>query len=158
MPVALCRSIRTASVFIPRSISQAQCGSSACPHTFMRSRTSSTNGSEPATAPAITSVWPLRYLVTLWMTTSAPCSSGRKLMGEANVESTSSGTPRSLVSRLSQSRSSSRMMGLVGVSTKMARVFLRQRERQSRRLSGLTNETSIPSRFRSSVNSRRVPP
>ena len=66
--------------------------------------------------------------------------------------------PFSRVRMLSHSTSSTRITGLVGVSTKMARVFLRSLARQSRRLSGLTNETSMPSRAKSSVKSRRVPP
>ena len=72
------------------------CGSSAWPHTCISRRTSSMTDSVPATAPAITSLWPLRYLVALWITTSAPCSSGRKLIGEAKVESTISASPSAL--------------------------------------------------------------
>ena len=47
------------------AISHAECGSSDCPHSCIRRRTSSITASVPATAPAITSVWPFRYLVAL---------------------------------------------------------------------------------------------
>ena len=40
------------------------------------------------TAPRRTSSWPPRYFVALWSTKSAPCSSGRRWIGVAAVEST----------------------------------------------------------------------
>ena len=63
--VALCRCTRTAKVFMPRSMSHAAIGSRACPHTCISFRTSSITASDPATAPAITSECPFRYLVAL---------------------------------------------------------------------------------------------
>ena len=74
-----------------------------------------------------TSLWPFRYLVALVMTTSAPCSSGRKLIGLAKVESTRSARPCSFGHLGDGARSSTRISGLVGDSTKMARVSLRER-------------------------------
>ena len=139
-------------------MSQAACGSRAWPHSFIRSRTSSTTVVAPATAPAMTSEWPFRYFVALWITTSAPSSRGRKFIGVAKVESTSSAIPSDSASTASHSTSSSRISGLVGVSTKMARVFFRSLLRHSRRRSGFTNDTSMPNRLNSSRNSRRVPP
>ena len=50
------------------------------------------------------------------------------------------------------------MTGLVGVSTKIARVVFRTERRQSRGWDGSTKVTSIPSRVSSSPKSRRVPP
>ncbi len=136
-PLALCRSIRTARVRRPRSTSQAVWGSIACPQTRSRRLTSSITEAEPATAPATRSLWPLRYLVALVMTTSAPCSSGRKLIGLAKVASTRRASPNSRATCASGARSSTRMTGLVGVSTKMARVVFRTERRQSRGCGGI---------------------
>ena len=44
--------------------------------------------SAAATVPPVTSPWPPMYLVALWTTRSAPCSTGRSRYGEANVLST----------------------------------------------------------------------
>jgi hypothetical protein len=93
-PFALWRSMRTASVLTPRSSSQTACGSRTGPKLFSSSFTSATVGPLPSTTPAVRSEWPPRYFVALWNTRSAPCSSGRKLTGVANVASTMSGTCR----------------------------------------------------------------
>ena len=143
---------------MPRSMSQAAWGSMACPHTCISRRTSSITDSEPATAPAMTSVCPLRYLVALWITMSAPCSSGRKLIGDANVESTRRASPSAFASVAIGSRSTTRISGLVGVSTNIARVFLRNASFQARERSGSTKVTSMPKRPNSSVNRRWTPP
>ena len=100
--------------------------------------TSSTREDDPATAPATTSLCPFRYLVALLIATSAPCSSGRKLIGLAKVASTSRARPNSLAIWATGTISTSRMSGLVGVSTKMARVAFRTERRQSRGWSGRT--------------------
>jgi hypothetical protein len=97
-------------------------------------------------------------LVALVITTSAPCSSGRKLIGLAKVASTSSASPNSFATCASGARSRMRITGLVGVSTKMARVVLRTDLRHRRGCPGSTKVTSIPSRTSSSPKSRRVPP
>ncbi len=109
-------------------------------------------------APAITSVWPFKYFVALWITTSAPCSSRRKLTGEAKVESTSRASPSALHSVPMESMSRTRITGLVGVSTNTARVFFLSARFQDRDSRGLTKETSIPRRPNSWVNSRYTPP
>src|SRR6266545_635707 len=106
----------------------------------------------------MTSVWPFRYFVAEWMTRSAPCSSGRKFTGEANVESTSSASPSSLQMPATGSRSMTRINGLVGVSRNTARVVLRIAFFQVRDCVGFTNETSMPSFPNSSRNSRCTPP
>ena len=123
---------------MPRSTSQAACGSIAWPQSRISRLTSSTNDVEPATAPAMTSLWPFRYLVALVMAMSAPCSSGRKLIGLAKVASTSSARPNSRATCATGARSTTRMSGLVGVSTKMARVAFRTDFRHSRGWSGRT--------------------
>ena len=48
----------------------------------------------PASAPAVTSLWPFRYLVTLCMTRSTPSAIGCWLIGLANVLSMIEMTPR----------------------------------------------------------------
>ncbi len=116
------------------------------------------NDADPATAPAMTSLWPFRYFVALVMTTSAPCSMGRRLIGLAKVASTSRARPNSLVTCAIGARSMMRRVGLVGVSMKMARVDFRTDFRQSRCWVGSTYDTSMPNRPSSSSKSRRVPP
>ena len=120
--------------------------------------TSSTTDWVPATAPAVTSECPLRDLVALVMTTSAPCSRGRKLIGDAKVLSTSSANPYSLAIEATGTGSTTRITGLVGDSKKMARVVFRMARRQARGWVGSTYVTAIPNRSSSSSNNRRVPP
>jgi hypothetical protein len=71
------------------------------------------------------------------------------LTGVAKVASTSSANPSLRASVATGRRSITRTSGLVGVSTKIARVVLRIDLRQSRTLSGRTYDTSIPSRANS---------
>ena len=123
---------------MPRSTSHAACGSIDWPQSRISRVTSSMNDADPATAPAITSLCPFRYLVALVMTTSAPCSIGRRLIGLAKVASTRRASPNSLVTCAIGPRSSTRSVGLVGVSTKIARVVLRTDFRQSRGWVGST--------------------
>ena len=92
------------------------------------------------------------------MTTSAPCSTGLRFTGLANVESTTSATPASLVIDATGRRSSTRQLGLTGVAMKPARVCLRSAVFQARVSTGSTSETSIPRDANSSVRSVRVPP
>ena len=112
----------------------------------------------PATAPAMTSLCPFRYFVALVITTSAPCSSGRKLIGLAKVASTRSARPCSRAAWATADTSSTRITGFVGVSMKIARVVRRTEPRQFLGWSGSTYVTSIPSRPSSSSKSLRVPP
>jgi hypothetical protein len=115
-------------------------------------------GSVPATTPHIASWCPFRYLVPEWMTTSAPCSSGRKFTGLANVESTTRARPISFVRYEMGRMSSTRDVGLIGDSMKTARVSLRSRLRHPRGSNGSTSVTSMPLAVNSSVRSRCVPP
>jgi hypothetical protein len=96
--------------------------------------------------------------VALWITTSAPCSSGRKFTALANVESTTSATPASRVSALSGRRSSTRVVGFTGLSTNSARVLGRRRRRQPRVCAGSTNVVSMPSCASSRANRACEPP
>jgi hypothetical protein len=77
-------------------------------------------------------------LVALVIATSAPCSNGRKFIGLAKVASTSRASPNSFATWATGIMSTSRRSGLVGVSTKMARVAFRTERRQSRGWSGRT--------------------
>ncbi len=85
----------------------------------MRSASSS---SRVATKPPTTSLWPPRYLVEEWMTTSAPSANGFCSTGVANVLSTTTIAPRSWASSLIASMSTMRSHGLLGVSTQTIRV------------------------------------
>ena len=51
-------------------------------------RRSASSGRFVTTTPSSTSSWPPRYFVALWSTKSAPCSIGRRWIGVAAVEST----------------------------------------------------------------------
>lgn len=52
---------------------------------WRRWRTRCTCSPEPTTTPATMSLWPFKYLVALWTTTSKPISRGRKFTGLAKV-------------------------------------------------------------------------
>ena len=72
-----CRSMRTARVLIPRSVSQASNGPATAPVAFCKKASRSpSSGSATTTAPPTTSEWPPRYLVVEWTTASAPSASG----------------------------------------------------------------------------------
>ncbi len=77
---------------MPRINSQASNGPSALPSWPRILRMRAHSGPSPcaASAPAMTSEWPLRYLVAECMTMSAPSDSGLVKIGVATVESTQS--------------------------------------------------------------------
>ncbi len=75
-----------------------------------------------STAPPSTSLWPPRNFVELWMTRSAPSSSGRCSTGLAKVLSTATIAPAPCTSSLTASRSTMRSSGLVGDSSHTNRV------------------------------------
>jgi hypothetical protein len=70
-----------------------------------------------ASAPAITSEWPLRYLVAECITISAPSFSGCANTGVATVESTASIAPASCAMAATAAMSVIDHSGLDGVST-----------------------------------------
>ncbi len=70
----------------------------------------------PASAPATMSLWPLRYFVAECITRSTPRSSGRWLIGLANVLSNTDTTPRSRHADAIRRMSRQRSVGLVGDS------------------------------------------
>ncbi len=72
--------------------------------------------------PPITSEWPLMYLVVECTTMSNPCSSGRWMIGLANVLSHTHRMPRAWHRLAMAVRSASLSIGLVGVSTHTMRV------------------------------------
>ena len=73
--------------------------------------------------PAITSLWPARYLVAEWMTMSAPSVMARWLMGVAKVESMHTSVPALWHSREIVGMSTQRRYGLVGDSEKNRLTF-----------------------------------
>ena len=74
--LAFCRSTRTASVLSPRPSAYAAYGSRTAPTSLRALSTFSISSLGPASAPAVTSLWPLRYFVALCITTSTPSASG----------------------------------------------------------------------------------
>ena len=122
-PFALCRSIRSASVFVPRRTSHASNGPRIAPAAFCTNFSHSMSSSRVATTtPPTLSLWPLRYFVVLCMTRSAPNSIGRWTYGLAKVLSTTSRRPWRCASSAAAARSVRRITGLVGVSTNSMRV------------------------------------
>ena len=86
--VAAWRSIRIASVEMPRRTRNAEFGASDAPVSTWSVRIASIRSLRPQTTPARTSLWPDRYFVADSMTRSAPSSRGRQRYGDANVLST----------------------------------------------------------------------
>ncbi len=109
---------------MPRCSSHASNGPSVAPALRRQDRIRSQNGSRRAvsTAPASTSLWPLRYLVAECTTRSAPSSSGRVSTGVATVLSTATRTPAEWASSQTAARSVISHIGLAGVSTHNSRV------------------------------------
>ena len=70
----------------------------------------------PASAPAVTSLWPFRYFVALCITRSTPSAIGCWLIGLANVLSTTEMTPRARHARATAAMSTQRSVGLIGDS------------------------------------------
>ncbi len=63
------------------------------------------------------------YFVTEWTTRSAPSASGLHRYGEANVLSTTTGTPRSWAASAMAAMSAISVVGLAMVSSHTSRVF-----------------------------------
>ena len=115
--------MRSDSVSIERMIIHAVFGSSCEPVALRSSLTGLTSSFEPTIPPATRSEWPPMYLVSEYMTRSAPCSSGRWNTGPRNVLSTVTGGRGSPCSRPSHSeasrinrRSTRLLVGFAGVS------------------------------------------
>ncbi len=72
--------------------------------------------SDPASAPAVTSLWPFRYFVALCMTRSTPSAIGCWLIGLANVLSITDSTPRARQADAIAAMSTHRSVGLIGDS------------------------------------------
>jgi hypothetical protein len=116
------RSIRTASVFRPRSTSQESNGPAIAPSDFCRKRRrSAIVGSFVPAKPPTTSEWPPRYFVVEWRTMSAPRSSGVCRNGVANVLSTTSNAPAAFAAAATAAMSTRLRSGFVGVSIQTSR-------------------------------------
>ena len=116
------RSMRTASVLMPRSVSQASNGARHAAGRVLVELDRLELLPAPITAPPITSEWPPRYLVVEWTTRSAPSSSGCWRYGEANVLSTASMAPCWWASSAMAAMSRIWSRGLVGVSIQTSSV------------------------------------
>jgi hypothetical protein len=92
------------------------------------------------------------------MTRSAPCSSGRKFTGEANVESTISASPSALHSVATGSRSITRSNGFVGVSRNTIFVFALIALRTLSTFAVSTYVNSSPNFSSTRLNRRYEPP
>ena len=112
------RSIRTASVFSPRSTSQQSNGPGTAPSDFWRKASRSESASSfVATKPPTTSEWPPRYFVVECRTTSAPSASGCWRYGVANVLSTTTSAPTACAASAAARMSTRLSNGFVGVSS-----------------------------------------
>ena len=96
------------------------------------------------TTPANTSLWPAKYLVTLWITRSMPYASGCRLSGVAKVLSMAVRTRRRWPISPRRARSRHRMNGLVGDSEKIRRVVGRIAASTASRSPAGVTVTSIP--------------
>jgi len=155
---SLWRVMRTPSVLSPRPRAYAACGSSTAPSTFRIAITRSTSGADPAITPAVTSLWPFRYLVALCITRSTPSAIGCWLTGDAKVLSRIDTQPASRHVRATAATSTQRSVGLMGDSNHTTFVRGPTRVAASVRSSGRTNRASMPKRGSTSARRRSVPP
>ena len=113
---------------MPARAAGAACGCRAAPARPSRGRASRpgrasarparrSGSAGPAATPASTSEWPFRYLVAEWKTRSAPCSSGRQLIGVAIVLSTTSLAPAAWAISATAGMSATARCGFETVST-----------------------------------------
>ena len=120
---ALCRAIRSGSVFSPRPSAYAGCGSITVPEQpprlLDRRRAAPC---DPVTTPPVTSLWPFRYFVALCIARSTPSASGCWLIGLAKVLSMTDSTPRARQAAAIRRTSTQRSVGLIGDSNQTIRV------------------------------------
>ncbi len=107
------------SVRKPRSDGRASNGPMTAPNCvrMVLIRSQAAPGAAAATAPAMTSEWPLRYFDAECMTRSAPSRSGRVRTGVATVELTASRAPAAWAIAAIAAMSLMGHSGLPGVST-----------------------------------------
>ena len=115
--LAQCRSIRSASVTSPRMQSHASNGAIVPPVSIAVSRSAAHPSRDPHTTPAIRSLCPPMNLVAECRTYSNPHRDGLARKGDANVLSTTAGTPLARHSAPSASRSATVTFGFAIVST-----------------------------------------
>src|SRR5690606_5783442 len=123
MALAHCFSRRRYSVSMPRMVSHASKGLRMLPEMFWLKRSWSASGlAFTTTRPAITSVWPARYLEALCITISAPIGMGCCSKGVHKVLSTTSSMLCWLAILLMDWMSDIFSVGLVGDSSHIRRV------------------------------------
>ncbi len=145
---------------MPRCNNQASNGPITEPALRRHDRSRSQKGSILAvtTAPARTSLWPLRYLVAEWTTRSAPHSIGRVNTGVATVLSTATRTSAARAISAAAARSVISHMGLAGVSSHSNRVQPgRIAAARAARSVVSTNSTSSPQETANSASHLRIP-
>ena len=103
--------------------------------------------------PRITSLWPLIVLVRLSITRSAPSSSGRQRIGEANVLSISSDALRRWAISASAAMSATSSSGLAIVSARTSFVFGSNRRRGRRQVARIDRRHLDPQPRASPPNS-----
>ena len=115
--LAQCCRMRMGRVFIPRISRYAFIGP-RIPPKLLRTRTSSSasSASRVTTTPASASPCPQRNLVALWMTASAPCSSGRNRYGVSQVASTTALAPAACAAAITAGASTMSRVGLASGS------------------------------------------
>ncbi|TYZ59845.1 hypothetical protein PybrP1_005481 [[Pythium] brassicae (nom. inval.)] len=113
--------MRTCSVLSPRSAMYASKGDGTAPMPFWMKRSFVWISALLVIAtPMTTSLWPLMYLVMLWMTTSAPRSSGFWKYGDMNVLSTTSSRLCFFATAATAAMSVILSVGFVGDSSHMS--------------------------------------
>src|SRR5450631_76189 len=113
---------------------------------------------DSTTTPPMVVPWPPRYLVTEWMTMSAPCSIGRQRYGDASVLSMTSGTPASCAIAATAAMSSTLSCGLPSVSAYSALVLGLIARRKFSGSAESTNVVSMPNWANVTANCEYVPP
>src|SRR4051794_28507376 len=98
------------------------------------------------------------YLVAECTTRSAPQDSGRHTAGEANVLSTTSGTPASRQTAANAGRSDTAVVGLAIVSAQTSAVSSRSAARTASASVASTNVASTPNRMSTCWSTPNVPP
>ena len=85
-------------------------------------RCQNASGRAATSAPAMTSLWPFKYLVAECMTRSAPSAIGRVSIGVATVLSAARSAPASCAIAAAAAMSVTAQVGLAGVSIQTRRV------------------------------------
>jgi hypothetical protein len=106
----------------------------------------------------VASEWPPRYFVAECTTSEAPHCSGRQTAGEANVLSTTNGTPASRQTAPMAGRSETAVVGLAIVSAQTTAVSSRIAERTASTSVPSTNVALTSNRASTCSTTPKVPP